>query len=85
LGKTKPRFFVFEMRCRSHFINTAFPAATGASTAGNAVNHERAKENRLNGFLSSRTFRTRLKPGVNEKFSTKPFRECFSSCGCKYF
>jgi hypothetical protein len=27
----------------------------------------------LNGFFSSHTFRTRLKPGVNEKISTKQF------------
>jgi len=35
------------------------------------VNHERAKEEPFKRFFSSRTFRTRLKPGVNEKFSTK--------------
>src|ERR1035438_1886852 len=29
------------------------------------------KKNRLNGFFSSHTFRTRLKPGVNEKISTQ--------------
>jgi protein-S-isoprenylcysteine O-methyltransferase Ste14 len=32
------------------------------------------KQNRLNGFFSSRALRTRLKPGVNEKFSAKQVR-----------
>jgi len=35
------------------------------------VNRERAKEKPFKRFFPSRTFRTRLKPGVNEKFSTK--------------
>jgi hypothetical protein len=40
----------------------------------NAVKHERTQKNRLNGLFSSRTLRPRLKPGVNEKFSTKQFK-----------
>jgi hypothetical protein len=37
----------------------------------NAVNHERAQEKPFKRFFSSRAFHTRLKPGVNEKLSTK--------------
>jgi hypothetical protein len=37
----------------------------------NAVNHERTKEKPFKRFFSSHTFRTRLKPGVNEKISTQ--------------
>jgi hypothetical protein len=37
----------------------------------NAVKHERAREKPFKRFFSSRTFLTRLKPGVNEKLSTK--------------
>jgi hypothetical protein len=40
----------------------------------NAVNLERAQAKPFKRFFYAHTFRTRLKPGVNEKFSTK---QCF--------
>jgi len=40
----------------------------------NAVNHERAQEKPFKRFFSARTFNTRLKPDVNEKFSAKQVR-----------